>query len=69
MSIYSQVHDEVTLKAAVQDALSKGAASVSVPFFGGNSCAFDDLISSGVASGYTLWVEISLTEPSEGGAA
>lgn len=69
MSIYSQVRDEAALNAAIQDALSKGSASVSVPFFGGNSCPFDDLVTAGVASGYTLWVEISLNEPKQGGAA
>ena len=68
MSMYSQVRDDASLKAAVADALSKGSASVAVPFFGGNSGPFDDLISSGVASGYTLWVEISLIEPQEGGS-
>lgn len=68
MSVYPEVNDAASLNVAISDALSKGAASVYVPFFGSNSCPFDDLITAGVAAGYTLWVEISLIDPSEGGA-
>ena len=59
---YAEPNSERELRDAVARARADGSGSLTVPFFGGNSQPFDELVRSGVASGYILLVEISLTE-------
>lgn len=60
MTAYPKVCDRRSLDAAMIEASNQGAGSITVPFFGGNSTVFDDLVRSGTAEGYRLWVEITL---------
>lgn len=66
MSCNSKVSDASSLQAAVSQALAEGSTLLLVPFFGGNSAAFDQIVESGQAKTYTLWVEFQLNV--EGGA-
>jgi hypothetical protein len=57
---YAEPNTPAQLRAAIRKAQSEGAAWLVVPFFGGNSGAFDQMIEQGHATGYRLLVELSL---------
>lgn len=62
---FAVVQNVAELRRAIARARADGAASLTVPFFGASSAAFDEVVSEGSALRYTLVVELSLPVPGD----
>jgi hypothetical protein len=60
---FRNVKNEAELREAVAEQLRDGSLSLSVPMFSGNSWPFDLLVRDGLASSYSVVIEISLRKP------
>lgn len=64
---YAKVRSLDELILAIVRAAAEGSGSLTVPMFEGNSFAFDEVVRLGLATGYTVQIELSLPVP-KGGA-